>query len=115
MTDRLSVEIFLKEFHQKLKIFEIRFRDDRGKNLQTLLNLEISPAFRRSVIESLRVEEYAEGPITDRLHHGAPLWVFGRIIKQKEVYIKISIGEANRPVICISFHEAEHPMTYPFK
>ena len=43
MVTKEVVEAFLKEFHQKLKIFSIIFRDDRGKNAQTLAELEITP------------------------------------------------------------------------
>ncbi|MCK9400907.1 MAG: hypothetical protein M0Q51_13075 [Bacteroidales bacterium] len=56
-----EVRQFLKDFIQKLKIWGILYRDDRGKNQQTLLGL------------------------------------------------------TNSNVICISFHIAEYPLTYPFK
>lgn len=59
--------------------------------------------------------DYSEGPKTDTLNAGAPLWVFGKLVKNKMIYIKISVGPENRPVICISFHEAEHEMSFPFK
>ena len=41
--------------------------------------------------------------------------VFGKDIKGRDVYIKITMGMANCQTICISFHLAEHPLTYPFK
>jgi hypothetical protein len=37
------------------------------------------------------------------------------VVNNTEVYIKISMGLYNSQVICISFHDAEHPMNYPFK
>ena len=43
------------------------------------------------------------------------MWVFGKSVKNTEVYIKISLGRTDHPVICISFHPAEHNLTYPFK
>lgn len=43
------------------------------------------------------------------------MWVFGIDIKGKEVYIKLSKGLPNGPVICHSFHVAERKMKYPFK
>ena len=43
MVTKEEVEAFLKQFHQKLKVFNIIFRDDRGKNAQTLADLEITP------------------------------------------------------------------------
>jgi len=44
-----------------------------------------------------------------------PMWVFGKEVKKKEVYIKISMGIENTNAICISFHIAEYPMKYPYK
>ncbi len=43
MATKEEVEAFLAEFHQKMKIWEIRIRDDRGKNTQALFDLELSP------------------------------------------------------------------------
>ena len=42
MIEKCEVEKFLKQFHQKLKIYNIIFRDDRGKNIRTLAELEIT-------------------------------------------------------------------------
>ena len=115
MATKEEVQVFLADFHQKMKIWEIRFRDDRGKNTQALLNLEISPAQRIKIIEALSTEDYTEGPNEDTLYAGAPLWVFGKPVKNCQIYIKISMGPPNRAVICISFHEAEYPMQFPLK
>ena len=41
--------------------------------------------------------------------------VFGKDVKNREVYIKIMMSELVPQTICISFHLAEHPMKYPFK
>lgn len=43
MATKEEVELFLSRFIQKVKVFGIVFRDDRGKNMQTLLELEITP------------------------------------------------------------------------
>ena len=42
-------------------------------------------------------------------------WVFGRSIKGREVYIKITMGKTNEDPICTSFHFSEFPMIYPYK
>lgn len=115
MASKQEVEIFLKELHVKIKVFGIIFFDDRGKNLQTLLDLEITPTYRKEIISLLKVEDYSQGPLDEKMHGILPMWVFGKKIKQKEVYIKISMGTENNNAICISFHIAEHPMNYPFK
>ena len=110
-----EVETFLKEFKVKMKIFEILFRDQRKKNTQALLSLEITPIARKAIIESLVANEYSEGPLDDNLYGIASMWVFGKKVKKVEVYIKISMGQPNNKVLCISFHDAEHLMNYPFK
>lgn len=62
MITKEQVEKFLEDFSLKVKIFGIRFRDDRQKNQNSLVELGITPH-----------------------------------------------------TICISFHKAEHSMSYPLK
>ena len=50
MATKEDVEQFLKRLKEKIKIFDIIFRDDRGKNMQTLAALEITPTYRKQVI-----------------------------------------------------------------
>lgn len=115
MATKNDVEKFLNQFHEKLKIYDIVFRDDRGKNLQTLAELNITPNDRVAVIKTIQVEDYSSGPIVDTLNKMGDLWVFGKDVKGNEVYIKISLGLPNNKTICISFHKAEYKMSYPFK
>lgn len=115
MATREEVEKFLNQFCEKLKIYDIIFRDDRGKNMQALAELDITPNYRLEVIKSLTVDDYSEGPIINTLNQFGDLWVFGKDVKGNEVYIKISLGFPNNKTICISFHKAEHKMNYPFK
>ncbi|MGV3539477.1 MAG: hypothetical protein ACO1OQ_06670 [Rufibacter sp.] len=115
MTTKEQVQLFLSDFKVKMQTFDILFRDERRKNTQALLLLEIPPAQRRKIIESIAVADYSQGPLDDTLYGIASLWVFGKQVKQTEYYIKISMGLANQRVICISFHPAQYPMQYPFK
>ncbi len=115
MTTIYEVESFLKEFKTKMRFFPILFLDDRGKNAQALLDLEITPITRKEIIGKLNTGDYCEGPLEEKMRGILPMWVFGKEIKGTEVYIKISMGIANSSVICISFHLAEYPMNYPFK
>jgi hypothetical protein len=109
-----EVQQFLSDFKVKLSVYDIIFRDNRPKNSQALLSLEMSPMERRKVIEDLKVQDYSEGPLNDNLYGIASMWVFGKQIKKREFYIKISMGRPNSKVICISFHPSQHPMNYPF-
>lgn len=115
MVTQQDVSTFLKDFQLKLGIWGIIYLDKRPKNAQTLASLEISPAERTTVIRTLSVEDYSEGPIEDIIYKGKDLWVFGKRIKNQEVYIKITLGIQNKQTICISFHLSEYPMKYPFK
>lgn len=108
------ISAFLRDFKEKMKIWNILFRDDRGKNAQTLLDLEIRPTERRKIIEALEIENYSEGPLEDILNKGPAMWIFGKQVNQQEIYIKITMGAPGTSVICISFHIAEHKISYPF-
>ena len=115
MIAKEDVLSFLSDFKAKMGIWGIIFFDDRAKNTKTLSLIEISPMERNKIIKELKLEDYSEGPIQDVVFMRNDLWVFGKIVKQQEVYIKISMGMPNKQTICISFHIAEHPMKYPFK
>lgn len=115
MASKDEIKAFLQDFHIKMDIWGIVIRDDRGKNTQTLFDLEITKDYRNKVLKSLIVEDYSEGPKEEKLYGGAAMWVFGKIIKGKEIYIKITMGVSGAKVICISFHIAEYQMTYPYK
>lgn len=112
-----EVREFLTEFQQKMRVWDILFISDRReKNTRALLELEISSNDRKKVIEEIDVEDYSEGPIEDKIYNSSDLWVFGKTVKGKEVYIKISMGKSSfSGVICISFHLSEYRMEYPFK
>jgi len=110
-----KVASFLKQFKEKMRFWSILFRDERGKNTQALVDLELRPIDRRKILEDLEVKDYSQGPIEEILYGGSDMWIFGKTVKKKEVYIKITLGNEGSSVICISFHLAEHKMQYPLK
>lgn len=110
-----DINLFLNDFKTKLELWGIVFMDDRAKNTKTLAYLELTPIQRKKVLKELEIRDYSEGPILDKQFLGSNLWVFGKVIKQAEVYIKISMGLPNKQTICISFHIAEHPMKFPYQ
>ena len=110
-----EVKEFLNQFNIKAQIFGIQFRNDRKKNRETLLLLDISPLQRELIVKNLQAQDYVEGPVIDVLNKEGEMWVFGKDVKGREVYIKITLGYENGQTICISFHIAEHPLSYPFK
>jgi nucleoside-specific outer membrane channel protein Tsx len=115
MADQHEIEAFLTDFHIKLKIWSVVYRDDRQKNTKTLLLLELAPAQRKEILEKLTYKDYSTGPLKENLNSGADMWVFGKEIKGREIYIKITLGIPGASVICVSFHVAEHPLKFPFK
>jgi hypothetical protein len=115
MSTGAEVASFLKDFKEKMKFWDVLFRDDRGKNTQALIDLEIRPNERLIILEALETKDYSEGPLEEKLYAGADMWVFGRTIKKNEVYIKITMGAMSSSVICISFHLAQHKMQFPLK
>lgn len=115
MAPSTQIEAFLSHFKLKLGIWGLVFRSDRGKNTQTLLDLELSVAQVKELLRELEVEDYSGGPFEEKLYGNAEMWVFGKEVKAIEIYIKISMGMPSAEVICISFHQAEHPMVYPYK
>lgn len=115
MTTKQEVESFLNDFKIKMSIFHILFMDNRGKNAQALLDLEMSPIKRIEILKKLAIEDYSQGPVEENMHGLPPMWVFGKDVNGTELYIKISMGLPNSQTICISFHSAEHSMNYPLK
>ena len=110
-----EVNSFLMNLNEKMKVWDVLFRDDRGKNAQALVELELRPNDRKAILESLETTDYSEGPLTEKLYGGSDMWVFGKVVRKREVYIKIAMGVRGSSVICISFHLAQHKMNYPFK
>ena len=115
MSTEAATTSFLKDFKEKMKFWDVLFRDERGKNAQALLELELRPIERKAILEELETKDYNEGPLEEKLYGGSDMWVFGKLIKKKEVYIKITMGAMGSSVICISFHLAQHKMRYPLK
>jgi hypothetical protein len=115
MTTETEVAAFLQDFKEKMKFWDVLFRDDRGKNAQALVDLELRPIERKAILEALQTNDFSEGPLKEKLYGGADMWVFGKEVKKKEEYIKITMGAMGSSVICISFHLAQHKMNYPLK
>lgn len=105
----------LYEIQEKIRQNGVIFLNGRVKNRQTLANLGITAAQQRGIIDQLRKEDYCGGPESDEKYHWKLVSVFGTTFRETELYIKFSVGVDNTPVVCVSFHEAEWPMSYLFK
>ena len=108
-----DVNRFLEQFKVKASVFGIIYRV-RDKNEETLFNLGISAQMREKIVLSLEGTDFSHTTLGDVFDEGDVLWVFGKDYKGTELYIKITIIDNGR-CLCVSFHEAEHPINYPFK
>lgn len=113
MTDKFEVEQFLKQLKQHLSIWQVIFINRPKNQLQALADLEITAKRRENIIKNLTYKNYSQGPKPETQYGGKDIWVFGKIIKRTEIYIKLTISQNTQNVICISFHKAEHPMDFP--
>ena len=88
----------------------------RRKNLKSLAKLGLTKRNCREEILNLSVNDYCKGPVPDTDRPGE-IWEFGKIIQEKEVYIKLKIADVERKKLakCISFHVAEFPLCFPLK
>lgn len=93
----------------------------RKKNMAFLMAYGLNHDDAKHIVLSLSVAHYSKGPCYDDgdLQRN-DVWVFGRFVKIDdrivEVYIKTVIGRSDEGLecLCVSFHEAEKPLSYPY-
>jgi hypothetical protein len=115
MVAKDEISRFLAQFHAKAKVFGISYFGGREKNMNTLAELGITAKLRDEIVKQITVEDYYKGPDPNTQNNLGDMWVFGKTVNSKEVYIKVTLGITNQSAICISFHTAEHPIKYPYK
>lgn len=81
----------------------------------TLLDLDYDASDVVEHLKELTVREYSE-TLVDKDDLNPPLlFVFGKNIKGKQVYIKLKVkGDQTGHVLCVSFHYAEEKMSFPY-
>jgi len=86
------------------------------KNIDTVTELEMTLEDVKREILSLSVIDYCSGPLIDPAITG-DVWIFGKHIRGKEVYIKLKLwgDERDQEVRVLSFHIAQAPLSYYFK
>lgn len=89
--------------------------DEEHSTPYTLLDLEYDVWDVVERLKELTVSEYSETRIDKDDQNPLLLFVFGKDIKGKLVYVKLKIkGEQNRRVLCVSFHYAREQMNFPY-
>lgn len=66
-------------------------------------------------LKELTVKEYSETLIDKDNTEPPLLFVFGKDLNGRLIYIKLKIkGDARRRVLCVSFHYAKEKMNFPY-
>ncbi|MDX8552891.1 hypothetical protein MK851_04525 [Tenacibaculum sp. 1B UA] len=113
--DKLTIKSFLQELKAIIKSLGIIFSNRPKNSIQNLADLSITAKMREEIILNLEIEDYSEGPLEETQQGGIEMWVFGKVIKGQQVYIKLTISKMTERAVCISFHKAEYPMEFPLK
>ena len=81
----------------------------------TLLDLDYNVEDVVERLKELTIEEYSETKIDKDDINPPLLFVFGKDINNRIVYVKLKIkGEQQRYVLCVSFHYAKDKMIFPY-
>lgn len=124
---KLEVIAFLEELQELLgkEDFDIdrdltlikkeKPEDEEYSTPYTLLTLDYDAEDVVDRLKELTVAEYSETKIDKDDLDPPLLFVFGKDINGKLVYVKLKIkGKQKRRVLCVSFHFAKEPMKFPY-
>ena len=126
-SDKKVIKAFLEELKEILgdedfdidkNLLIIRSRKDEIEysTNYTLVDLEYDSFDVVERLKELTVAEYSETLIDKDDDKPPLLFVFGKDINNKLVYIKLKIkGETDKKVLCLSFHYAKYDMKFPYK
>ena len=90
-------------------------QDQKYSTPYTLLDLDYDTEDVVERLKELTVAEYSETKIDKDDLNPPVLFVFGKDINSKLVYVKLKIkGDQQRHVLCVSFHYAKEKMTFPY-
>jgi len=88
----------------------------RKGNVECITELGFTYDDVRDAILGLSVVDYCAGPLRDRDMPG-DLWVFGKVMEGREVYIKVKLARFGplKIVRIVSFHAAKDSLCYPYR
>lgn len=92
-------------------------KDPASKTARFLFELGFTRENVYEVLRELTYRDYAHGPLRDEKGRPHDLWIFGKYVEAIETYIKFTVfgKEGTFVGVCVSFHEAEHPLSYPYR
>ena len=126
-SDKKDVKVFLKELKDILNSEKFNTGEDMIVVKSKKDEIEYSTEYlmvdldydESDIVERLKeltLDEYSETLIDKDDDKPPLLFVFGKDINNRLVYIKLKIkGEKSKKVLCLSFHYAKHPMPFPYK
>jgi len=113
-TDFEEIKSFLRSCKEHIESDRFEFVE-RRKCLQTLTELELTIEDVELVILGLQPVNYVKGPEDDLDgSQVGDVYVFGADQNSVELYIKLKC-DTTRGCVCISFHRAQWPLTYPYR
>lgn len=123
-----DVVAFLDELHRLLSSDEFDMDIDlelvqRKKNgtdqkfstPYTLLDLDYDTEDIVNHLKELKLSEYSETKIDTDDVHPPVLFVFGKDISDRLIYVKLKIRDGGRKVVCVSFNYAKRTMLFPYR
>ena len=122
-----EVADFLDELHKLLESDEFDINTDlnlvrkkkQGDDQKfstpfTLLDLDYDAEDVVERLKELKVEEYSETKFDKDDVNPPTLFVFGKGINGKLIYVKLKIRDQQKQVVCVSFHYAKDKMEFPY-
>lgn len=115
-----ELKMFLKKGDFNIDTDFILIRKNKKDDMEhstpyTLLDLDYDIGDVVDRLKELTVEEYSETKIDKDDLDPPLLFVFGKNINRKLIYIKLKIkGDQKRHVLCVSFHYAKDKMKFPY-
>jgi len=100
--EEAEVSFFLEAFHRHKAIYGIVFYDPE-KNLQALLDMEMSPYTREKIIDDIKVEDCCEGPLYSSEYPDITCWKFIKKYHTRKIQIALALGFIEEPVRCYDF------------
>ncbi len=88
--------------------------DQKYSTPYTLLDLDYDAADVVDRLKELKLEEYSETKIDTDDVNPPTLFVFGKDINRKLIYVKLKVRNQQKQVVCVSFHYARDEMNFPY-
>ncbi len=89
--------------------------DQKFSTPYTLLDLDYDTEDIVNHLKELKLSEYSETKIDTDDVHPPVLFVFGKDISDRLIYVKLKIRDGGRKVVCVSFNYAKRTMLFPYR